>query len=151
MDLFSAAEGSRKIPCSIHSSCISLEFITGNILHFQHLTENGISHSVVALPADLISIRIDHRYDTKPGLIQELFYLIKLVHGPVAFIYSAKLQCHPGKPVRHLSIRSGKTGHTENTGISLSDLQHRDHPVIVAFSDHPKLCKAAVTPGCLPQ
>lgn len=29
MNLFSAAEGSRKIPCSIHSSCIPLEFIAG--------------------------------------------------------------------------------------------------------------------------
>lgn len=29
MDLFSAAEGGGKIPCSIHSSCIPLEFITG--------------------------------------------------------------------------------------------------------------------------
>ena len=61
MDLFSDAEGSRIIPCSIHSSCISLEFIAGNILLFQHLTENGISHSIVALPAAIRAMLDDAR------------------------------------------------------------------------------------------
>ena len=61
MDLFllqKVVGNSVQYPFLLHSPRIHHR----NILHFQHLTENGISHSIVALPADLISIRIDHRY-----------------------------------------------------------------------------------------
>ena len=140
-----------KIFLQIHASCVTEVFCAGCLLHTEHLSINGISYYRVTFFIDLISVRIQKGNETylPPG--KKLLHVIKLFQHPSAFPCPTVFLCHAKKTGRHMPLRSVQPADTKNHLVSLSHLDHGNHPFIMTVSNYPELRNRPVSPGSFPE
>ena len=98
-----------------------------------------------------IAVRIQHGDHTDTNLIQKFTNFITFSDGPVAFIGSAVIFCNRQKIFREISVSAFHSAQTDNAGITLSNLKHGDHSVIMTSSDHSELDKISISLSEFPQ
>ena len=86
-----------------------------------------------------------------PFTFQELPDVINLFQAPLTFPGLYIFLYHPQKISRHQSLCSAQARQTKHSFLPGSQLQHRDHPFVMALSDHAELRHLPISLRRLPK
>ena len=94
------------------------------------------------------------RYEDAIDICTEGLNIRKDIYGKRSLDYaigSAVIFCNGQKIFREISVSAFHSAQTDNAGITLSNLKHGDHSVIMTSSDHSELDKISISLSEFPQ